>query len=128
MKRTTHRTSKGTKLYAVRDKDGQFKDIQTYKRRHIVTNKPVNREMDLIDITLAIVRNEMERALTKHPTPFHSPHEGYAVILEELDELWDLVKANRGRDQEAFVEAAQVSATAARYIHDLMRSSMLLRG
>jgi hypothetical protein len=34
MARTTHRSSKGTKLYAVRDKDGQFKDIQTYKRAH----------------------------------------------------------------------------------------------
>ena len=33
-KRTTHRSTKGTKLYAVRDKKGQFKDIQTYKRAH----------------------------------------------------------------------------------------------
>ena len=33
-RRTTHRSSKGTKLYAVRDKDGQFKDIQTYKLAH----------------------------------------------------------------------------------------------
>jgi uncharacterized protein YjhX (UPF0386 family) len=33
-KRTTHRSSKGTKLYAVRDKKGQIKDIQTYKRAH----------------------------------------------------------------------------------------------
>jgi hypothetical protein len=33
-KRTTHRSSKGTKLYAVRDKQGRFKDIQTYKRAH----------------------------------------------------------------------------------------------
>jgi hypothetical protein len=32
--RTTHRSSKGTKLYAVRDKNGRFKDIQTYKRAH----------------------------------------------------------------------------------------------
>lgn len=32
--RTTHRSTKGTKLYAVRDKKGQFKDIQTYKRAH----------------------------------------------------------------------------------------------
>lgn len=31
-KRTTHRSSTGTKLYAVRDKAGRFKDIQTYKR------------------------------------------------------------------------------------------------
>jgi hypothetical protein len=28
-KRTTHRNSKGKKLYAVRDKMGQFEDIQT---------------------------------------------------------------------------------------------------
>ena len=33
-KRTTHRSSKGTKLYAVRDKLGRFKDIQAYKRAH----------------------------------------------------------------------------------------------
>jgi DNA-binding protein HU-beta len=33
-KRTTHRSSKGTKLYAVRSADGKFKDIQTYKRAH----------------------------------------------------------------------------------------------
>jgi len=32
--RTTHRSSKGTKLYAVRDKKGRFKDIQSYKRAH----------------------------------------------------------------------------------------------
>jgi hypothetical protein len=29
-----HRSSKGTKLYAVRDRKGRFKDIQTYKRAH----------------------------------------------------------------------------------------------
>ena len=34
IKRTTHRSSKGTKLYAVRDSKGRFKDIQTYKRAH----------------------------------------------------------------------------------------------
>jgi hypothetical protein len=33
-KRTTMRSSKGTKLYAVRNADGSFKDIQTYKRAH----------------------------------------------------------------------------------------------
>jgi len=33
-KRTTLRSSKGTKLYAKRNKKGQFEDIQTYKRAH----------------------------------------------------------------------------------------------
>lgn len=32
--RTTHRSSSGKKLYAVRDKRGRFKDIQSYKRAH----------------------------------------------------------------------------------------------
>jgi hypothetical protein len=33
-KRTTHRSSAGKKLYAVRDAKGKFKDIQTYERSH----------------------------------------------------------------------------------------------
>ena len=33
-KRTTLRSSKGKKLYAVRDKKGKFKDIQSFKRAH----------------------------------------------------------------------------------------------
>ena len=33
-KRTTHRSSTGKKLYAVRDAKGKFKDIQTYERAH----------------------------------------------------------------------------------------------
>ena len=33
-RRTTMRSSSGTKLYAVRDESGKFKDIQTYKRAH----------------------------------------------------------------------------------------------
>jgi hypothetical protein len=32
--RTTMYSSKGKKLYAVRDKEGQFEDIQTYARAH----------------------------------------------------------------------------------------------
>jgi len=28
----SHRSVSGTKLYAVRDAEGQFRDIQTYKR------------------------------------------------------------------------------------------------
>jgi hypothetical protein len=32
--RTTHRSVAGKKLYAVRDSQGRFKDIQTYERAH----------------------------------------------------------------------------------------------
>jgi len=34
VKRTTHRSASGKKLYAVRDAKGRFKDIQTYERAH----------------------------------------------------------------------------------------------
>lgn len=37
--RTTHRSSTGTKLYAVRNSKGQFKDIQTFKRAHTMDMK-----------------------------------------------------------------------------------------
>jgi hypothetical protein len=33
-RRTTHRSTAGKKLYAVRDAEGRFKDIQTYERAH----------------------------------------------------------------------------------------------
>ena len=33
-RRTTHRSTAGKKLYAVRDQKGRFKDIQTYERAH----------------------------------------------------------------------------------------------
>jgi hypothetical protein len=33
-RRTTHRSKRGKKLYAVRDKKGRFKDIQSYARAH----------------------------------------------------------------------------------------------
>ena len=33
-RRTTHRSTAGKKLYAVRDASGRFKDIQTFERAH----------------------------------------------------------------------------------------------
>jgi hypothetical protein len=33
-RRTTHRSGSGKKLYAVRDAEGRFKDIQTFERAH----------------------------------------------------------------------------------------------
>jgi hypothetical protein len=71
-----------------------------------------------IDKALAEVRSELVVACMKHG-PLRSPHEGYAVILEELDELWDEVRADRGHAIPARIEAKQVAAMALRYIVDL---------
>ena len=55
------------------------------------------------------VLQELHRARKKHK-PMQSAHEGYAVILEELEELWDAVK----KDDKAHAkkEAMQVAAMA----------------
>lgn len=37
---------------------------------------------------------EVERAKNTHRADFSSIHEGYAVLLEEVDELWEEVKVN----------------------------------
>lgn len=49
--------------------------------------------------------------------PMNSAHEGYGVILEELDELWEHVKTKqKNRDLAAMrKEAIQVAAMAIRF-------------
>lgn len=64
------------------------------------------------------VVEEVFRAVKKHPSQT-SPYEGYAVLLEEVDELWAEIKADRGRQASARKEAIQVAAMAIRYILDL---------
>ena len=73
---------------------------------------------ELLDFTLAHIREELVRAFAKH-APMNSPHEGHSVIREELDELWDHVKADTGQSPEAFKEALQIAAMGVRYIVDL---------
>lgn len=70
-----------------------------------------------VDVALAAVRSELLSAMAAFPT-FNSPHEGYAVLCEEVDELWDEVKANHGLSPAARIEATQVAAMAVRYIVD----------
>ena len=56
---------------------------------------------------------------------FNSTHEGYAVIKEELDEMWDEIKANNS--EKACDEAIQVGAMALRFIFDCMPEDEWLR-
>ena len=64
-----------------------------------------------------LISNELAMASDKYP-PFKSDHEGYAVILEELDEMWDAIKGNDASGARA--EAVQVAAMAIRFIQDSM--------
>lgn len=60
------------------------------------------------------VRIELIKARMKFQ-PMRGPHEGYAVIKEEVDELWDDIKANRSGKQEA----TQVAAMAIAYMIEI---------
>lgn len=66
------------------------------------------------------VHNELVSAMEEFPA-FNSAHEGYSVILEEMDELWEHVKTNaKRRDREAMQkEAIQVAAMAMRFAVDV---------
>jgi len=60
---------------------------------------------------------EYGRATAKFGT-FATAHEGYAVILEELDELWDAIKDKSKGPKEMKEEAIQVGAMALRFLVD----------
>jgi len=61
------------------------------------------------------IDEELERAVNNFPK-FRSMHEGYAILLEGVDELWDSIKKNQ--PIKARVEAIQVAAMAIRFIND----------
>lgn len=72
---------------------------------------------------VAEVTLELYKATEKFP-PMRSGHEGWAILLEEIDELniemsrmWDAVKADDY--DRAIGEARQVAAMALRFIHDI---------
>jgi hypothetical protein len=67
---------------------------------------------------LKIVEDEVKSATTKFGR-FASTHEGYAIIKEELDELWDAIKNKEATGQEIATEARQVAAMAVRFLVDL---------
>lgn len=72
--------------------------------------------IDGLDEITAAVGTEVTQAVKNWP-PFNSAHEGYGVLLEEVDELWAHVKTNQTRrDLEAMKkEAVQVAAMAIRF-------------
>lgn len=61
---------------------------------------------------------ELSRALSLHG-PMHGPHEGYAVLLEEVDELWDEVRKRHPDPAAMRKEAIQIAAMALRFVYDV---------
>jgi len=74
------------------------------------------------DATFAdLVEMEVSLAKAQYP-PMNSAHEGYDVLLEEVDELWDEVKKKQGKRDPANLlkELVQVAAMAERMAEDIV--------
>ncbi len=64
---------------------------------------------------------ELNRAMKVFVRPFASAHEGFAILKEEVDELWEDVRMNQLSDPEyrnrcMRKEAIQVAAMAIRFV------------
>lgn len=67
-----------------------------------------------------LVVAELARARARY-APMASAHEGWAVIYEEVDELWDEVKLRNPSPLRLGREAVQVAAMAMRFLIDVVR-------
>ena len=74
------------------------------------------------------VKNELERAREQN-APINSVHEGYGVILEEVDEFWaEVCKKKAERDPvNMFNELVQIAAMAQRVAEDVV-VKMFMKG
>ena len=72
----------------------------------------------------ADVLEECAEACSRYPA-MRSPHEGYAILLEEVDELWELVRVKQLQHDYVAMrrEAIQIAAMAMRFVHDLCGGS-----
>ena len=77
-------------------------------------------ERKIRDFWIEKIKLEISQANSKFNN-FHSRHEGYGVIKEEFDELWDEIKINSsypGYWAPICEEAIQLAAMAIRFLMD----------
>lgn len=84
-------------------------------RAERAADEQVDAIMDILDE----VDVELDRAITKHPQAFRSNHEGFAILKEEVDELWGATIKQGADDFDVRAEAVQVAAMAVRFILDM---------
>jgi len=99
--------------------------ISNLIHNHLVTEdsylkNPGEYETSIYKATTEI-EEEVFRAKKMFPKNFVNPHEAYAVILEEVDELWAEIKKNQSQYNihAQRKEAVQAAAMLVRFIVEL---------
>lgn len=75
-------------------------------------------EKRITNVILA-VKDEFRKAASIHPK-FPTEHHGYAMILEELDELKKEVWKKKSNKIKMREEAIRIAASAIRFYYDLL--------
>lgn len=70
------------------------------------------------------IDTELKRAYTKHGRERWSRHEFYAILLEEVDELWDAIKRD-GPSSDVYAEVIEVAAMCFRFLETSASSDVL---
>lgn len=65
-----------------------------------------------------LVLQEINHAKAKHTGNFNSRHEAYAILLEEVEELWHEIKTDAD-DSRVIAEAVQVIAVCYRLLTEV---------
>jgi hypothetical protein len=68
-----------------------------------------------------LVRQELAKA-RKHHGPQASYHEGYAILIEEIDELWEIVKQKSTvrNHENTLAELVQIASCAQKMAEDVV--------
>ena len=104
---------------------GEVYDVAVFSdwggESHEIEDEATDRQKGLrVPVAVRDTMTELARARSKFPGTQNSAHEGWAVLYEEVDALWDEVKANHpDRKERMRSEAIQVAAMAIRFIEDL---------
>lgn len=80
----------------------------------MVDNSKTLEELIVREAFMLMVKDELDQAYTKHGAEPWSRHEFYAILLEEVDELWDDIKSDEDLDL-VLSELVQVAAMCIRY-------------
>jgi len=93
-------------------------DLPTEQVLNLIRMAKVKQRLWTPTPEFAALEEELLRAKKKHGA-MHDAHHGYAVLLEEMDELWDEIKHREPSRAAMRIEAIQVAAMAVRFIQDI---------